>query len=135
MSCTVSFGSNCGSSLSESLMACWKHIIHFSSEWSDWKCYSNIQDRMGKIKCVKSSTLADILGLTCKKKRRATLQFLNYKNIYFNRKIIAVEHMQVTNPELRGKLCRGGHRIRGHSRWWLGLGRAVRARGGSAGGK
>lgn len=89
---------------------------------------------MGKIKCVKSSTLADILGLTCKKKRRATLQFLNKKKC-FNRKIIVVKHMQVTNPELWGKLCRGGHRIRGHSRWWFGLGRAVRARGGSAGEK
>lgn len=37
-----------------------------------------------------------------------------------------------TDPELRGKLCRGGHGVGGHGRGRLGLGRPVRARGGRA---
>lgn len=46
---------------------------------------------------------------------------------------MAIIYIQPTNPELRGELCRGGHRVRGHGRGRLDLGRPVRARGGSAG--
>lgn len=78
--------------------------------------------------------LGRYFGLDLQKEEESHASVFKLKKMK-NRKIIVVKHMQVTNPELWGKLCRGGHRIRGHSRWWFGLGRAVRARGGSAGEK